>query len=646
MISDVVESTKLMSHRSEWRLMRVDEIGDVQLGRQRSPKNRSAKFPTKYLRAANITERGLDLTDVLEMDFKPDERERYLLRPGDIVLSEASGSVSQVGKPAIWKGELPDCCFQNTVIRLRPKHADPKYLLWVFTHFYRNGLFAKVAAGVGINHLSATKFKQLEIPVPPLPEQGRIVAEMEKQFTRLDAGVAALRRTQANLKCYRAAVLKAACEGRLVPTEIKTWEEGRLGNVLAGVEAGKSFKCEERPPTKSEIGVVRVSAVTWGSYNEFESKTCQDADRVEERYFVKSGDFLFSRANTIQLIGACVIARHVTLRVMLSDKILRFHFSAAVIPRWILYWLQSDFGRHEIERLSTGNQESMRNIGQERIRQIVVKFPSVTEQKRIVAEVERRLSVMEELGTVVDANLKRATRLRQSILQQAFSGKLVEARPTEVAQLTAKAQPARRPNRHFARAVLSAEIVHQLHAEPTFGRIKHQKIFHLCEHIAQLTEIEGQYHREAAGPLDNKLIYANESELKRQKWYAEAKRDSFGHVYHPLENAGFHQKYLERFWPDQLPTIHRLIDLMRKWDTDTCEIFCTAYAAWNDLLLWGKEVTDEAVMDQVLNHWHIAKRRFPRERWSKAIIWMKTTGFVPNGFGRATSGRGGMQIRP
>ena len=248
------------------------------------------------------------------------------------------------------------------------------------------------------------------------------MAEIEKQFTRLDAGVAALRRVQANLKRYRAAVLKAACEGRLVPTDIKKWKEGSLRDVLVGVEAGKSFKCEERPPTKSEVGVVKVSAVTWGTYDELESKTCQDADRIEERYLVRPGDFLFSRANTIQLIGACVIAQKVTLRVMLSDKILRFHFSPAVIPSWVLYWLRSDFGRREIERLATGNQESMRNIGQERIKQIVMKFPPLAEQKRIVAEVERRLSVIDELETLATANLTRSTRLRQSILQQAFSG--------------------------------------------------------------------------------------------------------------------------------------------------------------------------------------------------------------------------------
>jgi len=266
---------------------------------------------------------------------------------------------------------------------------------------------------------------------------------------------------------------------------------------------------------------------------------------------------------------------------------------------------------------------------------MMLRFPTLMEQRRIVAEVERRLSVIDELEASVTANLARATRLRQSILQKAFTAPATVAVSSPAA---AVADTPRRPNRHFARALLSAEIVHQLHAEPTFGRIKHQKIFHLCEHIARLAEIEGQYHREAAGPLDHKLIYANEAELKKQKWYAEETDPaSHRHSYRPLEKAGAHAKYLEQYWADQLPTIRRLIDLMRKWTTEQCEIFSTAYAAWNDLLLWGRPAGDEAILDQILSHWHDSKKRIPRERWLKAIDWMRREGFSPVGFGQPTA---------
>lgn len=339
--------------------------------------------------------------------------------------------------------------------------------------------------------------EEFPLVLAPEPEQRRIVDEVEKQFTRLDAAVAGLQRIKANLKRYRASVLKAACEGRLVPTEAELarregrpfesgeellkrilkerrarWEADQLakmkaagktlkdtawkakyeppgepdtaepwplpegwswsaaGAVVWDIQAGASFKCLEVPPEAGQTGVVKVSAVTWGTYDEREAKTCLASSRVDDRLLIREGDFLFSRANTIDLVGACVIARRVESRVMLSDKILRFDVQG-LRAEWLLFVLRSKWGRQEIEALATGNQESMRNIGQERIRRICIPLPPLPEQHRIVAEVERRLSVVDELEATVEKNLARCARLRQSILKMAFEGRLVPQDPND-----------------------------------------------------------------------------------------------------------------------------------------------------------------------------------------------------------------------
>jgi type I restriction enzyme S subunit len=200
-----------------WKWVRLGEVGKVQLGRQRSPKNVSKDFPTKYIRAANITEGGLDLDDILEMEFNPKDFAQYKLEYGDLVLSEASGSASQVGKPAMWKNEIENCCFQNTVIRLRPKEiASSEYLLSLFKFHYLNGFFAKISGGVGINHLSAGKFSNIEIPLPPLPVQHLIVAEIERRLEGCAQLEAAIGRGLAQAEVLRQGVLKRAFEGGLV----------------------------------------------------------------------------------------------------------------------------------------------------------------------------------------------------------------------------------------------------------------------------------------------------------------------------------------------------------------------------------------------------------------------------------------------
>jgi type I restriction enzyme, S subunit len=168
-----------------WANAAVGQCGFVQLGRQRSPDKRSKDYPRPYIRAANITESGIDVTDVLEMEFPPDELERFRLEVGDVLLSEASGSPEQVGKPAVWLGEIEDCCFQNTVIRFKPVILTSDFILILFRFFYTSGAFARVAGGVGINHLGADKFSRMEIPLPPLAEQKRIAAEVERRLSAI-----------------------------------------------------------------------------------------------------------------------------------------------------------------------------------------------------------------------------------------------------------------------------------------------------------------------------------------------------------------------------------------------------------------------------------------------------------------------------
>jgi type I restriction enzyme, S subunit len=183
---DPLEEIPVESIPESWAWASIAQIGFVQLGRQRSPKNRSKDYPTKYIRAANITEDGLALTDILEMEFSPGEQSRFRLEFGDLILSEASGSPDQVGKPAIWKDQIENCCFQNTVIRLRAIGFDNEFLLILLKHFHRNKVFAKIAGGVGINHLSAAKFSKMAAAVPPLAEQHQIVAEVEARTIAIE----------------------------------------------------------------------------------------------------------------------------------------------------------------------------------------------------------------------------------------------------------------------------------------------------------------------------------------------------------------------------------------------------------------------------------------------------------------------------
>lgn len=163
-----------------WPTVPLATVAEVKLGRQRSPKNHIGPMMRKYLRAANVGWSGLQLDDVNTMNFTAAEMEVFRLVPGDILLSEASGTPTEVGKPAIWNGEIADCAFQNTLLRVRSgPEVNSRYLLQYFSYQAATAAFARGSRGAGINHLGRDALAKWPVPLPPLNEQARIAAILE-----------------------------------------------------------------------------------------------------------------------------------------------------------------------------------------------------------------------------------------------------------------------------------------------------------------------------------------------------------------------------------------------------------------------------------------------------------------------------------
>jgi type I restriction enzyme S subunit len=465
---------------SGWEWTRLGELKEFSLYGPRFSSDDYAPDGYLVLRTSDISEGGkVDVSTAPRLRLDEAEYHRYAAKLGDLLITR-TGSLGTLAVFADNVAAIPGAYLIQ--FRLKAPLITSWYVFYLLKSQEGQAALIGGGAGVGRPNLNAPKIEAIPIPLAPVQEQSRIVATVEQHLSDIDAGVAALKRALLNHKRYRASILKDACEGRLAPTEAELarkegrpyeaadvllerihrerrehWESKKrrgtyevpraadetglpalpagwawtaLDSYLSGIESGSSFKCDERVPHDGEVGVVKVSAVTWGTYDEDESKTCTDPERVDPALYVAPGDFLFSRANTIDLVGACVIAERVTRPVMLSDKILRFRLAGGA-PRWVLYVLRSRHGRNEIERLATGNQESMRNIGQDRIRQIRVPLPPLAEQHRIVAEVDRLLSMADQTEAAVRAQLARAERLRQAVLKHAFEGKLVPQDPSD-----------------------------------------------------------------------------------------------------------------------------------------------------------------------------------------------------------------------
>ncbi|UGY11805.1 hypothetical protein HAP48_0001435 (plasmid) [Bradyrhizobium septentrionale] len=136
-----------------WEWAPVSDIAGVGLGRQRSPENHTGKNMRPYVRAANITWNGWDLADVKEMNFDDADFERFRLCAGDVLVNEGSGSANEVGKPAIWQGQIENCCFQNTLIRVKPEGCTSEYIHSYFLLSALKENFVSKTQGVNIYHI-------------------------------------------------------------------------------------------------------------------------------------------------------------------------------------------------------------------------------------------------------------------------------------------------------------------------------------------------------------------------------------------------------------------------------------------------------------------------------------------------------------
>ncbi|WP_442483057.1 restriction endonuclease subunit S [Aeoliella sp. SH292] len=200
-----------------WCWASQDQIGEVQLGRQRSPEHHSGEHMRPYLRVANVFEDRISTKDVKSMNFTPREFEAYQLKHGDLLLNEGQ-SMELIGRPAMYRDEIPGCCFQNTLVRQRVGHVVlAEYALSVLLAQFKTGRYRKIARiTTSIAHLGAERFAGLEFPLPPIAEQQAIVELVQEKFSQIDGMEAEVNRGLARAARLRQAILKAAFAGDLV----------------------------------------------------------------------------------------------------------------------------------------------------------------------------------------------------------------------------------------------------------------------------------------------------------------------------------------------------------------------------------------------------------------------------------------------
>ena len=308
-------------------------------------------------------------------------------------------------------------CIGRGLTAIRPSDKLlTRYVLLYFRYF--EAQLASKGTGTTFKAITQDVVKNLDIPVPSLDEQARIVARIEEMFSELDAGVETLKKTKAQLAVYRQAVLKEAFDS-IEASFYHPLRAAILGSPQNGLYKPKSDYCDNGTP------ILRIDGFYDGFIlSDYSFKRVNLSAEEIERYRLELGDLVVNRVNSMPYLGKCALVRSLIEPTVFESNMMRIKLDTDKVEGdWITYYLSSHSGRKELTK-NAKQAVNQASINQTDVGNALVPIPSINEQKRLVTVIESRLSVCDSIDQTIDMALQQSEAMRQSILKDAFEGRL------------------------------------------------------------------------------------------------------------------------------------------------------------------------------------------------------------------------------
>jgi len=340
--------------------------------------------------------------------FDGEAEEHYTARRGDLLVSWAA----TLGV-FVWDG--PEAVVNQHIFKVRSR-IDQSFHYYLLLSVL--GDLRRQTHGSGMVHITKSRFEETPVELPPIAEQRRIVAAIEEQLSRLDAAEESLRRAQHRIETLRAAALTAASTG--FPIE--------FGSLVSDLRYGTSLKCTYDGPG---VPVLRIPNVIGGRVDASDLKRATDAEVDLSAFRVDAGDLLFVRTNgSRDLIGRVAVVDGADGMAFASYLIRARPDESRLDSKYAVIALSTPSARALIQS-KAATSAGQYNLNLKALRSLPVPLPPLGEQRRIVAEVERQLSLADALQAAIGRALKRSAALRRAILERAFTGKLVPQDPSD-----------------------------------------------------------------------------------------------------------------------------------------------------------------------------------------------------------------------
>jgi type I restriction enzyme S subunit len=430
-----------------WKVRRLKSlvVEPLKYGANESAEDEDRSEP-RFVRITDINDDG-GLRDETFKSLPAEIAEPYLLHEGDVLLARSGATV---GKSFIYSKEWGTACFAGYLIRarLRPSECLPTWL----SYFCQTDAYWGYVAGsqiqATIQNVSAEKYANLYLPIPPLPEQTAIASFLDAETSKIDSLVSEQRRLIELLKEKRQAVISHAVtkgldpDVKMKPSGIEWlgevpehWEVIRIKYAITSIEQGWSPQCEISPVESDEQwGVLKVGCVNYGRFTPEQNKALPSTLEPQPELGIRKDDLLISRANTIELVGSAAVAERDYGNLMLCDKLYRLRMDhSRLCPRFLCCFLTCEIAREPIELGATGASPSMKNIAQSAILELWFAAPNIDEQLQIVTAIQEQCEALTKLIAQAERAIELLQERRTALISAAVTGKIdVRELATEV----------------------------------------------------------------------------------------------------------------------------------------------------------------------------------------------------------------------
>ena len=407
---------------TEWQTKTVGELADTQLGKMLNKGKQSGKFAKPYLRTDNVHWGRFDLSEVKEMDIFPEEEEKYLATKGDLLMCEGGAS----GRTAIWKEEY-NISFQNHVHRIRPKdygEIAPKYLLYYFEWFIKNGFASDLIKGVTISSLSQSGLRSIQVTYPPIEEQHKIVEMLEDHLSRLDAALDDVKQAKVKAAQFRRSLLQAGLTGFFnnrprdeVSGLPKNWRIKTLADVADWTSGGTP---------SSKDSTLYGGNIPWIVIGDLTEGVVLETEKTISKKGLDSSSAKKLPVGTVMvaMYGASIGRTGVMGKEMTTNQAIACGIpkNEEILGKYLLYFLQSQ----KNEFIAAGKGGAQPNISQGVVKSWKIPLPPIDEQLEIINEIDSQLERLAQANSATDILSKESNGLRRSLLQAAFTGQLTK----------------------------------------------------------------------------------------------------------------------------------------------------------------------------------------------------------------------------